>query len=147
LPIFIACQPFGSTCTLVYELFRRNDVELDAETATLLLSGLFSDTVLLRSPTTTECAREVAHKLGQIAGIRDLNAFGEALVAGRASNTAQDPVRLITADLKLFTESDMSFGIGQCEVTSSRESRRSRHSGWRCLKGSRRRISCNGSWY
>jgi manganese-dependent inorganic pyrophosphatase len=118
IPIFIACQPLGSTCTLVYELFRRNDVELDAETATLLLSGLFSDTVLLRSPTTTERDREIAHKLGQIAGIRDLNAFGEAMFAGGASITSQDPVKLITADLKLFSEAGVAFGIGQCEVTT-----------------------------
>jgi manganese-dependent inorganic pyrophosphatase len=118
VPIFIACQPLGSTCTLVYELFRRNDVELDGETATLLLSGLFSDTVMLRSPTTTERDREIAHKLGQIAGIRDLNAFGEAMFAGGASITSQDPLKLITADLKLFDEAGVAFGIGQCEVTT-----------------------------
>jgi manganese-dependent inorganic pyrophosphatase len=118
VPIFIACQPLGSTCTLVYDLFRRNDVELDAETATLLLSGLFSDTVMLRSPTTTERDREVAHKLARIAGLRDLNAFGEAMFAGGASITSQDPVKLITADLKLFTEAGVAFGIGQCEVTT-----------------------------
>jgi manganese-dependent inorganic pyrophosphatase len=118
LPIFIVCEPLGSTCTLVYELFRRMDVELDAETATLLLSGLLSDTVLLRSPTTTERDREIALKLGQIAGIRDLNAFGEAMFASGATITTQDPLTLITSDLKMFSEACISFGIGQCEVTT-----------------------------
>jgi manganese-dependent inorganic pyrophosphatase len=118
LPIFIDCEPVGSTCTLVYRLFRRNDIEIDRETAILLLSGLISDTVILKSPTTTELDREIAHKLAVVGGVPELNAFGQAMFAGGASVTSQDPSKLILTDFKCFNEHGVAFGIGQCEVTT-----------------------------
>jgi manganese-dependent inorganic pyrophosphatase len=118
LPIFIDCEPVGSTCTLVYGLYRRHDVDLDAETAACLLSGLISDTVILKSPTTTDTDREVAHKLARIAKVKDLKHFGETLFSGGASITTQDPRKLICADFKCFNECGVQFGIGQCEVTT-----------------------------
>jgi manganese-dependent inorganic pyrophosphatase len=118
LPIFIDCEPLGSTCTIVYKLYRRQDVDLDQETAICLLSGLISDTVILRSPTTTETDKEVAHKLARIAHVTDLKKFGETMFSGGASISAQDPRKLICADFKCFQEHGVSFGIGQCEVTT-----------------------------
>jgi manganese-dependent inorganic pyrophosphatase len=118
LPIFIDCEPVGSTCTIVYKLYRRADVDLDADTAACLLSGLISDTVILRSPTTTETDKEVAHKLARIAKVTDLKKFGETMFSGGASISAQDPRKLICADFKCFQEHGVSFGIGQCEVTT-----------------------------
>jgi manganese-dependent inorganic pyrophosphatase len=118
LPIFIDCEPLGSTCTIVYKLYRRHDVDLDQETAACLLSGLISDTVILRSPTTTETDREVAHKLARIARVTDLKKFGETMFSGGASISSQDPRKLICADFKCFNEIGVSFGIGQCEVTT-----------------------------
>lgn len=117
-PIFIDAEPLGSTCSLVYGLYRRNDVDIDQQTAQVLLSGLISDTVMLKSPTTTQRDREIAHKLAQVAKIGDLRVFGETMFSGGASITAQDPRRLITADFKCFDEGGVKFGIGQCEVTT-----------------------------
>ena len=116
-PIFIAAEPLGSTCTIVYGLYRKYDVEIDKETALVLLSGLISDTVMLRSPTTTVVDQEVATKLTRIAGIQNLQKFGETMFNGGASITTQDARKLITADFKNFNEYGVKFGIGQCEVT------------------------------
>lgn len=116
-PIFMDVEPLGSTCTIVYLLFRKNDVEIDQKTAMVLLSGLISDTVILKSPTTTQTDREVAVKLTRIAGIKSLTEFGEVMFSGGASITTQDARKLITADFKCFDEYGVKFGIGQCEVT------------------------------
>ena len=117
-PIFIDCEPLGSTCSLVYGLYRRNDVDIDQMTAQVLLSGLISDTVMLKSPTTTQRDKEIAHKLTQIAKVKDLKLFGETMFSGGASLSSQDPRKLITADFKCFDEGGIKFGIGQCEVTT-----------------------------
>ncbi|KAH0786476.1 putative manganese-dependent inorganic diphosphatase [Histomonas meleagridis] len=116
-PIFIDAEPLGSTCTIVYNLYRKYDQELDQETALVLLSGLISDTVMLKSPTTTLIDQEVAAKLTRIAGIQSLQNFGETMFSGGASITTQDARKLITSDFKIFSEYGTKFGIGQCEVT------------------------------
>lgn len=62
-------EPLGSTCTLVYGQYRKNEVDIDKETALVLLSGIINDTVILKSPT-TQRGKEVVQKLAQIAEIK-----------------------------------------------------------------------------
>ncbi|OHT08349.1 inorganic pyrophosphatase/exopolyphosphatase [Tritrichomonas foetus] len=116
-PIFMDIEPLGSTCTLVYGQYRKHDVDIDKETALVLLSGIISDTVILKSPTTTKADRDVATKLTRIAGLKSLKEFGETMFSGGASITTQDARKLICADFKTFEEFGVKFGIGQCEVT------------------------------
>ncbi|KAK8886549.1 hypothetical protein M9Y10_042013 [Tritrichomonas musculus] len=116
-PIFMDIEPLGSTCTLVYGQYRKNEVEIDKETALVLLSGIINDTVILKSPTTTQRDREVVEKLAKIAGISSVKEFGQIMFSGGASITTQDPRKLIKADFKCFEEYGVKFGIGQCEVT------------------------------
>ncbi|MFA6689457.1 MAG: putative manganese-dependent inorganic diphosphatase [Sphaerochaetaceae bacterium] len=117
-PIFIASEPLGSTCTIVYHLYQRWQVPVDEQTARLLLSGIISDTVILKSPTTTGDDRAVVQDLCELAGIPDLQEFGEALFRAGASLCDQDPRKLIEADFKQYKEFGVKFGIGQCEVTT-----------------------------
>lgn len=116
-PIFMDIEPLGSTCTIVYSLYRKNDIDIDQETALVLLSGIINDTVMLKSPTTTTKDKEVVTKLARIAGIKSLKEFGETMFSGGASIVTQDARKLITADFKTFEEYGVKFGIGQCEVT------------------------------
>ena len=116
-PIFMDIEPLGSTCTLVYGQYRKNEVDIDKETALVLLSGIIKDTVILKSPTTTQRDREVVEKLAKIAGISSVKEFGQIMFSGGASITTQDPRKLIKADFKCFEEYGVKFGIGQCEVT------------------------------
>lgn len=60
-------EPLGSTCTLDYGQYRKNEVDIDKETAHVLYSGIINDTVILKSPTATQRDREVVQKLAQIA--------------------------------------------------------------------------------
>lgn len=116
-PIFMDVEPLGSTCTIVYQLYRKHDVEIDRQTALVLLSGICNDTVILRSPTTTQTDKEVVHKLVRVAGVENLQEFGQTMFSGGASITTQDARKLILADFKMFDECNVKFGIGQCEVT------------------------------
>lgn len=116
-PIFLDVEPVGSTCTLVCGLYMKHNVEVDKETALVLLSGIINDTVIMKSPTTTQKDREYVQKLANIAGIESVKEFGKTIFSGGASIVTQDARKLITADFKTFEEYGIKFGIGQCEVT------------------------------
>jgi manganese-dependent inorganic pyrophosphatase len=120
-PIFIYSAPLGSTCTLVTQLYERNGVKISKETAKILLSGLVSDTVILKSPTTTNEDRRVAKVLCKAADIDDLKAFGEEMFASGLSIAKQNPRKVIEGDFKIYKEHGLKLGIGQCEVTTLKD--------------------------
>ena len=116
LPIFIDAEPLGSTCTIIYQLFVRNNVVPDLTTAKVLLAGILADTILLRSPTTTGIDVLSAEKLAPLAGIANYREFGQAMFERVEGLESRDPDQVITADMKVFTENGREIGIAQCEV-------------------------------
>ena len=122
-PIYIVSEPLGSTCTIVYEQFRKWGADIDPTTAKVMLAGLTADTVMLKSPTTTEYDRHVARRLCAIAGISDFDAFARSLFSDGASLAEQDPKTVIESDMKSYTERGVRFAIGQVEVMSLEEVR------------------------
>ena len=53
-PIYMSIRPVGSTCTIVYSHYAHAGIVPERQIAVLLLAGILSDTVILRSPTTTD---------------------------------------------------------------------------------------------
>lgn len=81
-PIFILVRPVGCVNTVIYGLYKANHIKPSREIAGIMLSAIISDTVLFRSPTTTEEDKETAKELAEIAGV-DYEAYGmEMLKAG-----------------------------------------------------------------
>ena len=87
----------------------------------VLLGGLVADTVMLKSPTTTEYDRVVAEALKKAAEIDDFDEFCRSLFSSSASLKDKDPVQVIRSDFKKYTEHGVHFGIGQVEVGSLEE--------------------------
>jgi len=114
-PIFCRIEPVGSTATIIADLFAAREAELDSQTAGLLLSGLVSDTVVLRSPTTTERDRVVAERLAEIAAV-DIEAYGKELLAQKSKLGEKSPREMVLGDFKEFEFGDSSVGIGQIET-------------------------------
>lgn len=117
-PIYICSEPLGSTCTIVYEQYKKLGVELEPKLAEVLLSGVISDTVMLKSPTTTSYDRHVVDKLCDKASIKDLNEFSQKLFASGSALAGQNPTKVIESDLKRYYEYGVRFAIGQVEVTN-----------------------------
>lgn len=117
LPIFIDAEPLGSTCTIVYRLFLRNEIKPDEVTARVLLAGIVADTLILKSPTTTPVDEEAAKALAKICGV-DLNEFGLSMFSNMEGLKSRDPESAIASDFKVYNESGVKIGIGQCEVTT-----------------------------
>ena len=81
-PLFYRAEPVGCTETVMYKLYKENNVEVDKTIATLMVSAIISDTLLLKSPTTTEHDKKALEELAKIANI-DVNEYGlEMLKAG-----------------------------------------------------------------
>jgi manganese-dependent inorganic pyrophosphatase len=117
-PIFIASEPVGSSCTIVYHQYLRWGASIDREIAYLLLSGIISDTVMLKSPTTTQIDRIAAQKLALIADVQDVDQFSEDLFAVASVLTKENAKNIIESDFKKYVESNIAFGIGQVEVNN-----------------------------
>ncbi|BCG45868.1 Manganese-dependent inorganic pyrophosphatase [Citrifermentans bremense] len=115
-PIPFITAPVGSTCTIVASLYEEHRVTPSAETAALLLAGILSDTVILKSPTTTAKDRDTVSRLAVLAGL-DWQAFGaEIFAASGALSGYGSPDRVVGSDFKLFSQGEIRFGVGQVEV-------------------------------
>lgn len=116
-PIQICFLPVGSTCTIVMNQFTIHGVEIPKEYATILLAGIISDTVMLKSPTTTEIDIQAVKKLSKLADV-DFIEFGKRLFQESASISEMDIDKMIGADFKIYEHNGNSFGVGQIEVTT-----------------------------
>ena len=81
-PLYYRAEPVGCTSTIMYKLYKENNVEIDKTIATLMLSAIVSDTLLFKSPTCTEEDKNAVKELAKIADI-DYEKYGlEMLKAG-----------------------------------------------------------------
>lgn len=119
-PIYVFAEPLGSTNTIIYQLYKRWHVPIPLDIAKVMLAGILSDTVALRSPTTTIQDKKAVEKLLQIVGT-DLDTISTKLFSGVESLNNMDARKTILADFKQYDEQGVKFGIGQCEVNSLRE--------------------------
>lgn len=120
-PITFITSPVGSTCTLVAGCYREQRIEPDRTVASLLLAGILSDTVILKSPTTTGRDQEAVAWLEELAGL-DAAAFGKEIFAASSSlKNYGSPEKAVMADFKLFQHDRYTIGIGQVEVVGFEE--------------------------
>jgi len=114
-PIFFLNEPVGSTATILAELYDDAGVEIDVGTAGLLLSGVLSDTVVSRSPTTTDRDRAVADRLAETAGV-EIERYGRELLHRKSELGEKSPREMALGDFKEFEFGPSRVGIGQVET-------------------------------
>ncbi|MDT8441084.1 MAG: putative manganese-dependent inorganic diphosphatase [Desulfuromonadales bacterium] len=120
-PIRFINQPLGSTCSVVAGLYRQAGLEPEPKIAGLLMAGLLSDTVLLKSPTTTDIDRELLDWLSSLAGLDPFEFGNRMFRAGSALGADADIQSLLTADFKEYQLEERRIGIGQIEVVAVQE--------------------------
>ena len=81
-PLFYRAEAVGCTETVMYKLYKENGIEIDKKIATLMLSAIISDTLLLKSPTCTPEDVKAVKELAEIAGINYEEYGLEMLKAG-----------------------------------------------------------------
>jgi manganese-dependent inorganic pyrophosphatase len=115
-PITFMAAPVGSTCTVVATLYRERGIEPEQNIAALLLAGILSDTVILKSPTTTGRDREIVAWLEHLSGL-DHATFGQEIFSSCSGFSAYGtPEKAVRSDFKHFNTAETLFGVGQVEV-------------------------------
>ncbi len=120
LPINFRNMSVGSVNTIIYTLYKENNIEIPSDIAGLMLSGIISDTLLLASPTTTELDKQVAKDLANIAEV-DLYKYGKELLKSGVSNDGLTINEIVYKDFKSYVTGEVKFGIGQVFTTDFKE--------------------------
>lgn len=113
-PLTIVAMPWGSSCTIVAKLFEVLGQQPTDAQARLLLSAMMTDTLMLKSPTTTDIDRAVAAKLGEQLGVDPVK-FGMEVFLSRPSGSFT-PEQMVGNDIKLFEVGASKLLIGQYET-------------------------------
>ncbi|MDP2820618.1 MAG: manganese-dependent inorganic pyrophosphatase [bacterium] len=113
-PINFISEAVGSTATIIAEKFFSENMEIPDNIAGILLCSILSDTVIFKSPTTTEKDKKTAEKLNKKLNF-DLEKFGKEIK--QAGMDLDKPAKeLILRDFKEFIFGAKKFGIGQIEI-------------------------------
>ena len=121
VPIYVLTEPLGSTATIITKLYLREKVEIGKELALALLGAILSDTVELRSSTTTETDRRLAEKLAELAEIEDLERFGVEVKKRKANIANKTATDVLLEDFKEFEFPKGKVGIAQVELVDFEE--------------------------
>lgn len=112
LPINFRNMPVGSTNTILYLMYHENNVEIPKQIAGLMVSGILSDTLLLKSPTTTELDKKAVKELSKIANIQ-YEEYGMQMFKAGSSIKGKTKEEVLYTDFKNFDIDGKKVGIGQ----------------------------------
>ncbi len=113
-PILFINEPVGSTCTIVADLFRRDNLQPTPEIAGIMMSGLISDTLHLHGPTTTGKDAIILAWLSEIAGVNSKQLADEIFNSGSVI-LASPPDKIVRSDFKVYDEEGIKFAVSQVE--------------------------------
>ncbi|HGC8663166.1 TPA: manganese-dependent inorganic pyrophosphatase [Streptococcus agalactiae] len=111
-PLYMRLEPVGSASSIVYRMFKENGVSVPKELAGLLLSGLISDTLLLKSPTTHASDIPVAKELAELAGV-NLEEYGLEMLKAGTNLSSKTAAELIDIDAKTFELNGEAVRVAQ----------------------------------
>ena len=112
IPISFRTMPVGCTSTIIYQIYKENKIEIPKDIAGLMLSAILSDTLLLKSPTTTKKDIEVVNILKDIAEI-DLDEYGYLMFKAGTSIKDMEYEDIFEQDFKNYKLEDSNLGISQ----------------------------------
>ena len=117
-PVYFRNQPLGCTSTIVYLMYQENKVEIDPQTAGLMMSAIISDTLLFRSPTCTKTDEMAGRALAEMAGV-DIEKYAMEMFSSGSDLIQKTDREIFYQDFKTFSAGEIHFGVSQ--VTSLNE--------------------------
>lgn len=114
-PIKIMVMPVGSTNTIVYLKFKQYGFQIEPQLAAIMLCAVLSDTVGLKSSTTTDKDKEAVDELAKIANVTDVNALTFEIFKAKSNLSALTDEQIVKNDFKIFQFKSKTF-IGQIET-------------------------------
>jgi manganese-dependent inorganic pyrophosphatase len=117
-PIYVRFEPLGSTCSILYRMYTTDAMMISKPMAALMLSGILSDTLGFRSPTTTDDDKKIAEQLASIAGVSDIESYAFEMFAAKSNVGHLSDKELITTDFKVYEPAGKMVGLGVVETTN-----------------------------
>lgn len=111
-PIYFRNEPVGSTSTIVASIFFENGIRPSKKAAGLLCAAIISDTLLFKSPTSTNVDQLMLRRLAEIANI-DVDSFAREMFKAGTSLKGRTADELFHQDFKAFTLNGLKIGISQ----------------------------------
>lgn len=111
-PINFRNMPVGCTATIIFQLYKENGILIPRNIAGLMLSAIISDTLLFRSPTTSQLDIDTANKLAKICNI-NMEEYAIEMFKAGSSIKGKTMEEVLFNDFKIFNEDDYKIGIGQ----------------------------------
>ena len=116
-PLYYTARPFGCTSTILFEEFKASGIKIEKTEAILMASAIISDTLLLKSPTTTDHDRKALEELGKIAGI-NIEEYGLEMLKAGTDLDDFSAEELINLDAKSLDKDGTKFVIAQVNTVS-----------------------------
>lgn len=119
-PVYCIAEPVGCASTIMYKLYKQDDVTITPKMAGIMLSAIISDTLMFKSPTCTEQDRVIAERLAKIAGI-NLYDYGYKLLEAGTDISGFTGLEIINVDSKDFRHNDLKITISQINSSNLEE--------------------------
>ena len=116
-PLYYTAKPYGCTSTILFEEFKQLGHEIEKTEAILMASAIMSDTLLLKSPTTTKHDINALEELGKIAGI-NIEEYGLEMLKAGTDLDDFSAEELINLDAKSLDKEGTKFVIAQVNTVS-----------------------------
>lgn len=117
-PLYIRVEPLCSTASILYKMYVEAGYEISSEIATMMLACIMSDSLLFKSPTTTNEDKEIAAELQKIADITSLEDFAMPMFDAKSDLWDMPAKDVIQYDYKIFELNGRKCGVGTLETTS-----------------------------
>ena len=114
-PLYYRAEPVGCTQTIIWKMFKENDIDIPKNIAGLMLSAIISDTLFLQSPTCTEEDEKAARALAELSEV-DLDSYGKDLLKAGTNTKNKTASQILNDDAKNFPMGESTVRIGQVNV-------------------------------
>ena len=112
IPINFRNMSVGSTNTIIYEMYKENNIDIPNVIAGCMLAGILSDTLILTSPTTTELDKIAVNNLSKICDL-DYEKFALDMFKVGTSLKNKTIEEIVNTDIKVFNSENVLFAVSQ----------------------------------
>ena len=116
-PIYVRNEVVGSTSTIIAGMYQEKGLMPSGKLAGLLAAAILSDTVMFKSPTSTDRDRRMAERMARIAGVQ-LDELGQ-FIFSENTNMSKPAEELILTDFKEFHIAEHTLAVSQVTCVDS----------------------------
>ena len=109
-------RPLGSTSTIILILYRNYGVDIDKQTACVMMGAILSDTKDFKNSTTTSADHEAVQILSDMAGIADTEGFYREMYKASISYKGMTDEEIFFSDYKEYEAGGKKYSIGCINV-------------------------------